>query len=99
MHGDLKSFGQLMNQSHDSLRDLYEVTGDELDIMVDEARKRKGTIGARMTGAGFGGCTVSLVEEEYVDDFIRVVGRNYQKRTGLKPEFYIASVGQGAGRL
>ena len=96
---DIEAFGELMNQSHDSLRDLYEVTGDELDIMVEEARKIDGTIGARMTGAGFGGCTVSLVKESAVDDFIKTVGDNYEKRTGLKPEFYVAGVGQGAGRL
>lgn len=97
--GDINKFGQLMNQSHDSLRDLYEVTGVELDTMVEEARKIEGTIGARMTGAGFGGCTVSLVKEEAVDTFIQEVGKNYEARTGLTPEFYVANVGQGAGRL
>ncbi|MGL1890417.1 MAG: galactokinase [Spirochaetaceae bacterium] len=97
--GDLNTFGELMNASHDSLRDLYEVTGEQLDIMVEEARKIEGTLGARMTGAGFGGCTVSLVEESYVDEFIKNVGENYKKRTGLDPEFYVAGVGQGAGRL
>lgn len=96
---DIATFGQLMNQSHDSLRDLYEVTGVELDTMVEEARKIKGTIGARMTGAGFGGCTVALVKEEAVETFIEEVGKNYQARTGLSPEFYVANVGQGAGRL
>jgi galactokinase len=97
--GNITLFGQLMNQSHDSLRDLYEVTGAELDIMVAEARKIEGTIGARMTGAGFGGCTVSLVKEEAVDEFIKEVGTRYEKLTGLTPEFYVANVGQGAGRL
>lgn len=97
--GDLVTFGKLMNLSHDSLRDLYDVTGDELDIMVEEARKIEGTLGSRMTGAGFGGCTVSLVKEDFVDEFIRVVGSNYEDRTGLKPEFYVAGVGQGAGRV
>ena len=97
--GDISKFGELMNQSHDSLRDLYEVTGVELDTMVEEARKIDGTIGARMTGAGFGGCTVSLVKEEAVDTFIEEVGKNYEARTGLTPEFYVAGVGQGAGRL
>lgn len=96
--GDLNSFGALMNASHDSLRDLYEVTGQELDIMVEEARKIDGTIGARMTGAGFGGCTVSLVKEEAVETFIEEVGKQYQSRTGLTPEFYVAGVGTGAGR-
>lgn len=97
--GDITRFGELMNQSHDSLRDLYEVTGVELDTMVEEARKIQGTIGARMTGAGFGGCTVALVKEEAVEKFIEEVGKNYQARTGLTPEFYVANVGQGAGRL
>ena len=84
---------------HDSLRDLYEVTGTELDTMVEEARKIPGTLGSRMTGAGFGGCTVSLVKEEDVDLFIEQVGQNYEARTGLKPEFYVADAGQGAGRV
>ena len=88
-----------MNGSHDSLRDDYEVTGIELDTLVDEARKIDGTLGSRMTGAGFGGCTVSLVKENFVDEFIKVVGSKYEERTGLKPEFYVAGVGQGAGRL
>jgi len=92
----LEEVGRLMDASHDSLRDLYEVTGTELDTMVEEARKIEGVLGARMTGAGFGGCTVALVKEESVDRFIQEVGRNYEKRTGLKPEFYIAGVGQGA---
>lgn len=93
---DIKLLGELMNQSHDSLKDLYEVTGIELDTMVEEARKVNGTIGSRMTGAGFGGCTVSIVKDDAVDLFIENVGKNYQKRTGLIPEFYIANVGPGA---
>ncbi len=97
--GDIATFGQLMNQSHNSLRDLYEVSGVELDTMVEEARKIDGTIGARMTGAGFGGCTVALVKEEAVEKFIEEVGKNYEARIGLTPEFYVANVGQGAGRL
>lgn len=97
--GDITLFGELMNQSHDSLRDLYEVTGEELDIMVEESRKIPGTIGSRMTGAGFGGCTVSLVKDEWVEEFIKNVGSKYQERTGLVPEFYVAGVGMGAGRI
>ncbi len=97
--GDIVTFGQLMNQSHNSLRDLYAVTGVELDTMVEEARKIDGTIGARMTGAGFGGCTVALVKEEAVEKFIEEVGKNYEARIGLVPEFYVANVGQGVGRL
>lgn len=97
--GNMVRFGQLMNESHDSLRDLYEVTGTELDTMVEEARKIPGTLGSRMTGAGFGGCTVSLVKEDAVESFIEQVGRNYEARTGLKPEFYVADAGQGACRI
>ena len=93
--GKLEVFGQLMNGSHDSLRDDYEVTGNELDTMVEEARKIEGVIGSRMTGGGFGGSTVSLVKEEAVDTFIEQVSRNYEQRTGLKPEFYVAEVGEG----
>ncbi len=97
--GDLKKFGELMNGSHDSLRDDYEVTGAELDTLVEESRKINGVIGSRMTGAGFGGCTVSLVKEDVINRFIEVVGRNYQSRTGLKADFYIADIGDGAGKL
>ena len=97
--GRLEEFGLLMNASHDSLRDDYEVTGVELDTMVEEARKIKGVLGSRMTGAGFGGCTVSLVQEEAVDTFIKVVGENYKNRIGLVPEFYVAEIGDGARRI
>jgi len=97
--GNLEIFGKLMNGSHDSLRDDYEVTGNELDTMVEEARKIDGVIGSRMTGGGFGGSTVSLVKDEAVDNFIETVGKNYEKRTGLKPEFYVAEIGQGGHRL
>lgn len=97
--GDIITFGKLMDASHKSLRDLYEVTGVELDAMVEKAWKIDGTIGARMTGAGFGGCIVSIVKEDCVDTFIQEVGKNYETTTGLKPEFYVANVGNGAGRL
>ena len=92
---DLISFGRLMNESHDSLRDDYEVTGKELDTMVEEARKIEGVLGSRMTGAGFGGCTVSLVKEEAVEEFKTEVAKSYYERTSLKPDFYIAKVGGG----
>ena len=92
----LEEFGQLMNESHDSLRDDYEVTGNELDALVEEARKVNGVLGSRMTGAGFGGCTVSLVSEEAVEDFKIKVGKNYFDRTGLVADFYVAEVGDGA---
>ena len=94
--GNLTRFGALMNGSHDSLRDDYEVTGFELDTLVDEARKIPGVIGSRMTGAGFGGCTVSLVEKDQVNTFMDTVGRNYQAKTGLKADFYVAEIGDGA---
>ena len=93
--GDIAKFGQLMNQSHDSLQYDYEVTGDELDIMVEEARKIKGVVGSRMTGGGFGGCTVSIVDDGSVDEFIKTVGANYEKRTGITPEFYVSEIGDG----
>lgn len=96
---DLVKFGQLMNASHDSLRDDYEVTGLELDTMVEEGRKINGVIGTRMTGGGFGGCTVSLVKDEAVDHFIQEVGKNYQKKTGLTPAFYVAEIGDGGKKL
>ncbi|AVM68587.1 galactokinase [Lachnospiraceae bacterium oral taxon 500] len=96
---DMVRFGQLLNASHDSLRDLYDVTGSELDTMVEEARKIDGVYGARMTGAGFGGCTVSLVKKEAAERFRREVGENYQRRTGLMPEFYIVNIGGGAREI
>ena len=97
--GDIASFGHLMNESHDSLRDDYEVTGIELDTLVEEARKIEGTIGSRMTGAGFGGCTVSIVREDKVESFIREVGSGYHERTGLKADFYVAEIGDGSKEI
>ncbi len=92
---DLKLFGELMNASHDSLRDDYEVTGVELDTLVEEARKIDGVIGSRMTGAGFGGCTVSLVEEASVEHFITEVGKHYQEKIGYAADFYVVEIGGG----
>lgn len=97
--GDVAAFGRLMNASHDSLRDLYEVTGPELDAMVEEARSLPETIGSRMTGAGFGGCTVSLVKKDQAEHFIREVSERYERRTGLKGEFYVARPGDGPRRI
>ena len=97
--GDLIQFGKLMNDSHDSLRDDYEVTGFELETMVEEGRKIEGVIGTRMTGGGFGGCTVSLVKTEAIDTFIEQVGKNYVQKTGLKPLFYVAEIGDGGKKL
>jgi len=97
--GDLIKFGQLMNASHVSLRDDYEVTGLQLDTMAEEAWKIDGVIGSRMTGGGFGGCTVSLVKDEAIDTFIEKVGAAYEAKTSIKPQFYIAEIGDGACRL
>jgi galactokinase len=88
-------FGQLMNASHESLRDDYEVTGIELDTLVDAARKQPGVIGSRMTGAGFGGCTVSIVKDEYVDSFIEKVGAEYLEKIGYAADFYVVEIGDG----
>jgi galactokinase len=98
-NNDMIKFGELMNGSHNSLRNDYEVTGHELDTLVDEARKINGVIGSRMTGAGFGGCTVSLVNEKSIDKFITDVGIAYMKKTGLSADFYVADVGDGATKL
>ncbi|GGG82470.1 galactokinase [Paenibacillus radicis (ex Gao et al. 2016)] len=96
---DLAQFGQLMNGSHDSLRDLYEVTGAELDAMVDAARGVEGVLGSRMTGAGFGGCTVSLVHEDSIELFKEEVGRKYTEATGLTADFYVCTIGNGVEQL
>ena len=94
-NNDIKLFGELMNQSHISLRDDYEVTGIELDTLVEAAWKQPGTIGARMTGAGFGGCTVSLVEADKVDAFVENVGKAYKEKIGYAADFYIVDIGDG----
>jgi galactokinase len=96
---DLESFGKLMIGSHNSLRDLYEVTGKELDTMVESALKVPGVLGARMTGAGFGGCTVSLVHEDSIDTFIAQVGKEYTEITGLTPDFYVCNIGDGVKQI
>lgn len=93
--GDIQTFGKLMNASHVSLRDDYEVTGLELDTLAEAAWKVDGVIGSRMTGGGFGGCTVSLVREEAIPAFIEQVGKEYTEKTGLKADFYIAQIGDG----
>lgn len=94
--GMFYEFGRLMCSSHESLRDLYEVTGKELDALFDAATEAEGAIGSRMTGAGFGGCTVSLVETIETEQFIERVGKTYTKKTGLKPEFYVSAAADGA---
>ena len=94
-NNDLEEFGRLMNASHDSLRYDYEVTGMELDTLVDAARMQTGCIGSRMTGAGFGGCTVSLVKKTEVDKFISNVGEFYRSRIGYDASFYVAEIADG----
>ena len=93
--GNIELFGKLMNESHDSLRDLYEVTGIELDTLVEEARKIDGVLGSRMTGAGFGGSTVSIVKEEAIDEFIEKVTKNYTEKIGYAPTVLIDDIGDG----
>jgi len=97
--GNLAEFGKLMNQSHISLRDDYEVTGVELDTLAALAWEQPGVVGSRMTGAGFGGCTVSIVKKDKVDDFIKNVGEAYKNKIGYTADFYIASVSDGAKKL
>jgi len=97
--GDLEAFGKLMIQSHISLRDDYEVTGLELDTLFDEALKIEGVIGSRMTGAGFGGCTVSIVHKDAIEEFVRKVGENYHTKTGLVADFYTFEIDDGAREI
>ena len=97
--GKIQEFGQYMIQSHESLRDLFEVTGTELDLLFEEARQVEGCLGTRMTGAGFGGCTVSLVHTEAVADFKTQVTQKYQAKTGFTPTFYIGESGDGAHEI
>ena len=92
---NLELFGKLMIESHNSLRDDYEVTGIELDTLVEEALKQRGVIGARMTGAGFGGCAVSIVETDKVDEFIKNVENGYREKIGYNPTFYVVEIGDG----
>ncbi len=93
---DIETFGKLMNASHVSLRDDYEVSCEEIDVLVDLAWAIDGVIGSRITGGGFGGCTVSIVKDEAVDTFIDVVGSKYEAAVGHKAEFYVVEVGEGA---
>lgn len=96
---DLGRFGQLMNESHRSMRDEYEISCPELDLMVEIAWKTEGVLGARMTGGGFGGCTVNLVEENKVSGFKERVSQGYREKTGISPEIYVCRAGEGAGRV
>ena len=96
---DIKTFGKLMNDSHTSLRDDYEVTGKELDTLVELAWQQEGTIGARMTGAGFGGCTVSIVKRDKGQQFIDAVSKGYREAIGYDADFYVANVGDGTREI
>ncbi|NND90821.1 MAG: galactokinase [Granulosicoccus sp.] len=98
-NGDMQAFGSLMNASHDSLRDLFEVSSGPLDHLVRLARMQPGVLGSRLTGAGFGGCTVSLMPESGVSGFIRQVGADYTAATGLTADFYTIQPGDGVRRL
>ncbi|KPJ54613.1 MAG: galactokinase, partial [Planctomycetes bacterium DG_58] len=93
---DPAAFGDLMNASHDSLRDDYQVSCRELDVLVDAARKLDGVLGSRMTGGGFGGCTVSLVEKHAAETFVEKVAGAYEKGTGHRAEFIRTGAAQGA---
>ena len=92
---NLKLFGELMNASHVSLRDDYQVSCDEIDVLVEEAWKVDGVIGSRITGGGFGGCTVSIVKDEAVENFKEKVGAAYEARVGKKADFYVVEIGDG----
>jgi len=97
--GNIQHFGELMNQCHISLRDLYEVSCPELDIMVRVAQSLEGCYGARLTGAGFGGCTVNLVSQEQTAGFSELLANGYQSETGYQPEIYITRASNGAELL
>ena len=96
---DIELFGKLMNESHISLREDFEVTGIELDTLVEISWKMPGVIGARMTGGGFGGCTVSIIKDKFVNDFIKNVGEEYMNKIGYAAAFYVAQIGDGARKL
>lgn len=98
-NNNLKEFGELMNASHVSLRDDYEVSCDEIDVLVEEAWKVDGVIGSRITGGGFGGCTVSIVKDEAVETFREKVGAAYQERVGKTADFYVVEIGDGPSKL
>ncbi len=88
-----------MNESHQSLADDYEVTGYELDLLYSIQKEQQGCIGTRMTGAGFGGCTVSLVHQEYIDAFKENVSFLYEQKTSIKPDFYVSLAGDGVKKI
>lgn len=96
---DVELFGKLMNASHESLRYDYEVSCEEIDILVDLAKAMPGVLGSRITGGGFGGCTVSIVKNDAVDTFIGEIGRTYREKVGHEAEFYVVEIGDGAGAI
>lgn len=96
---DVELFGKLMNASHESLRYDYEVSCEEIDILVDLAQAMPGVLGSRITGGGFGGCTVSIVKNDAVDTFISEIGKTYQEKVGHEAEFYVVEIGDGAGTI
>lgn len=98
-NNDVELFGKLMDASHQSLRDDYEVSCEEIDILVDLAQAMTGVLGSRITGGGFGGCTVSIVKNDTVDRFVEEIGKAYQEKVGHEAEFYVVEIGDGAGRL
>ncbi len=98
-NGDIALFGKLMNESHASLRDLYEVTGIELDTLAEAGQNAEGVLGSRMTGGGFGGCTVSIVKEDKVEDFIKTVGEAYKEKIGYEATFYAFDISDGAREI
>ena len=93
--GDVEAFGKLMNESHLSTKDDYEVTGIELDTLAEESWKIDGCVGARMTGAGFGGCAVAIVRDEAVENYIDTVGKKYKEKIGYAADFYVVEIGDG----
>jgi len=97
--GDVEAFGQMLDASHRSLRDDYEVSSPELDLLVELAWAQPGVLGSRLTGAGFGGCTVSLVLTKAVDDFVAHVSEEYARATGLTPDIYVSRAAAGAGSV
>jgi galactokinase len=97
--GDAEELGELMNQSHESLRHDFEVSNPQLDTMVDISRELPGCLGARMTGAGFGGCAVALVRSDLAPGFVAAVTARYHERTGLNPAAYVCQAAEGASAV
>ena len=97
--GKIEEFGKLMNESHISLRDDYDVSCEEIDVLVDAAWSVSGVLGSRITGGGFGGCTVSIVKDEAIDEFKATLTKAYKDRCNLVPEFYVVSIGDGPSKL